>query len=635
MFSSHSPDPVGAINMTEQKLGFVEEDPDMVNIQLSAKIKECGAGLCTLDYLKKKVPSIKWIPKYSIRDLQCDVIAGLTVGLTVIPQGLAYAKLAGLPPQYGLYSSFMGCFIYCLLGTSKDITLGPTAIMSLMTGAFATSPIQNDGTYAIVLSLMCGLVQFIMGICNLGILVNFISYPVINSFTSAAAITIAFGQVKSLLGLHNIPRSFGPMVYETFRNIGQTNVWDLLLGFCCLILLFFLKKLRTLKWGDEGEENIPRVQRVARKFIWLVGTGANAIIVISAAGIAASLLSQNITGKLTITGHLKEGLPPFKPPSFSVSNGTHTYTASDIFSTIGAGFGIVPLIGLVETIAIGKAFARQNNYRIDPSQELVAIGVANIISSFVSSYPVTGSFSRTAVNSQSGVRTPANGIFTGALILLALDLLTPLFYYIPNAALAAVIISAVLQMVDYKIVLILWRANKWDLVPYTITFIASLAIGIEYGILVGIGISILMLLYPTARPNLKSLSRPGILVVRPDQGLLFPGAEYFHETVLEKATSGGRERSVILDFQHISGIDYSTVMGLMQLLAEMKRRGLGVILVHVSPTVMYSLQKAELPGLVISSSVEEACEELHVQEDRVLDVDVDVDETKPLISKRT
>ncbi|ESP01400.1 hypothetical protein LOTGIDRAFT_212898 [Lottia gigantea] len=607
------------------------EPNEMGSIRINQQLKQFYKNICTKETLKKKFPISKWLPKYSLSDLQCDVISGLTVGLTVIPQGLAYAKIAGLPPQYGLYSSFMGCFVYCFLGTSKDITLGPTAIMSLMTGTFAISPIPNDATYAIILTLMCGVVQLVMGLLNLGILVNFISYPVINAFTSAAAITIAFGQVKHIFGLKNIPRDFLPMVYDTFANLGQTKVWDMVLGFASLVALYLIKKLRSIKWQDEDEPKSTS-QKVARKFLWLFGTGANAVVVISAAGIAASLISMNIKDKITITGHLKQGLPPLQVPAFSIHTRNITQSTGEIFSKIGAGFFIVPLLGLVETIAIGKAFARQNSYKIDPTQELIAIGVANIISCFISSYPVTGSFSRTAVNSQSGVRSPASGIVTGALILLALQVLTPLFYYVPQAALGAVIISAVLQMIDWKILKILWNVDKIDLVPLIITFISSLVIGIEYGIMVGIGLSLLMLLYPLARPKLKYINQGNILVVQPNQGMNFPSAEFISETIVQKATEGGSNRSVIFDCCHIYNIDYSAILGLKELVIDLEKNKLQVALCHVQPTVLEVIERAEIQNLSTYTTLDIALQELpvyNVQGSR----QCEEDESKPLLRK--
>ncbi|KAK6171323.1 hypothetical protein SNE40_019537 [Patella caerulea] len=602
----------------------------MGSIHLSEKLKEIGRNICTKETLKKKLPITKWLPNYNLNTLQCDIIGGLTVGLTVIPQGLAYAKIAGLPPQYGLYSSFMGCFVYCFLGTSKDITLGPTAIMSLMTGTFAISPVPNDATYAIVLTLMCGIIQLVMGLLNLGIIVNFISYPVINAFTSAAAITIAFGQVKHIFGLSNIPRDFLPMVYHTFAELGKTKIWDMILGFSCLVLLYFIKKLRNINWGDSKSEELTIGQKVSRKFLWLFGTGANAVVVIAGAGIAASLISMNITDKLTITGHLHAGLPPFQAPAFSLKSKNITQSAGDIFTKIGVGFGIVPLLGLVETIAIGKAFARQNRYKIDPTQELIAIGVANIFSCFVSSYPVTGSFSRTAVNSQSGVKTPASGIFTGALILLALQVLTPLFYYIPDAALGAVIISAVLQMVDWKVLKILWKIDRLDLFPLIVTFLSSLVIGIEYGILVGIGISIIMILYPLARPKLNYYYQPGIIIVQPDKGINFPAAEYISDTIVLKATSGGKRRSVIFDFSHISSLDYTAVLAIEELMVDLKQHKLEVVLCHISSSVLKVIQRAEIPNLRLYSTIAEATDEMYVKDESEPTED---EESQPLIGR--
>ncbi|CAG5136681.1 unnamed protein product, partial [Candidula unifasciata] len=410
-------------------------------------------------------PIVTWLPKYNFDTLQADFIAGLTVGLTVIPQGLAYAQVANLPPQYGLYTAFMGSFVYCFLGTSKDMTLGPTAIMGLLTGTFGTDLFpevpteQKDATMAITLTFMTGVIQLSMGILKLGILVSFISHPVINAFTSAAAITIASGQVKNILGLKKISSEFLPMVYETLSKIPDTRVWDLTMGLVSLVFVLLLRFLRTKKWNDEPGTAPSRTVKICRKIIWLVGTGGNAIVVIAASGVAAALESQGITDAIGLTGDIKPGLPSFQPPKFEIQDGNNTISSSEIFSKIGPGLAIVPLISLVETMAIGKAFARVNNYKIDPTQEMVASGVTNMLASFVSSYPITGSFTRTALNSQTGVRTPLGGIFTGALVLLSLGVLTPWFSYIPKSALAAVIIAAVLQMVDCRIVLKLWKAN--------------------------------------------------------------------------------------------------------------------------------------------------------------------------------
>lgn len=591
---------------------------DMGSLSISSQVKDCCRNTFTLDNALGKFPIVKWLPKYRLDALQSDVIAGLTVGLTVIPQGLAYANIAGLEPQYGLYSAFMGCFVYCLMGTSKDITLGPTAIMSLMTATFGSLP-GSDPTYAIILTLVTGVVQLVMGILKLGILVNYISYPVINAFTSAAAITIAVGQVKNVLGLKDIEREFLHMVYDTCRKIPETNVWDMTMGLISLVVVILLKKLRQIKYADESDPDavIPLPKKVFRKFVWLCGTAANAIIVIVAAGVAAIMETSGVqlNETITVTGEIAAGMPPFEVPSFEYHNGNETISGGEIFGEIGAGLLIVPLLGLVETMAIGKAFARTNNYKIDPTQELLANGAANIVSCFVHSYPITGSFSRTAVNSQSGVRTPMGGVFTGALVILALCVLTPWFYYIPKAALAAVIIAAVIQMVDYHIILVLWRANKWDLVPLFVTFICSLTIGIEYGILIGIGINILIILYPMARPKIKYSVKSGFLIVTPMQGLNFPGAEYLELKAMERANEAEKPRNIVLNMEHMSDLDYTSVQSLKTLTVNCLKHDMRLILCNGQPRVIGLIKAANIKELNVMSSMKEVMEECSVQDD--------------------
>ncbi|KAH9499580.1 hypothetical protein Btru_074179, partial [Bulinus truncatus] len=368
---------------------------------VKAKVKKCCKETFTVENVVNKFPIVKWLPKYRCNSFQSDLIAGLTVGLTVIPQGLAYAQVANLSPQFGLYSAFVGCFVYCLLGTSKDITLGPTAILSLMTATFATAVSPElptggrDPTIAILLTLFCGIFQLVLGILKLGILVNFISYPVINAFTSAAAITIGFGQVKNLLGLQKIPNDFIDMVYETFKKLSETRIWDMTMGLISFVIVMLLKKLREIKWSDSNvsSSEIPISKIIFRKFLWIVGTACNAIVVITAAGVVAIMEEHGLNDTVAVTGHIKSGMPDVSFPKFEVDVGNVTLSTKEIFSSLGAGLAIVPLLAVVETMAIGKAFARLNNYKIDPTQELLAIGTANIISSFFQSYPITGSFS--------------------------------------------------------------------------------------------------------------------------------------------------------------------------------------------------------------------------------------------------
>ena len=267
----------------------------------STRVKDAAIN-CLYTY----IPITFWLPKYTCGSLLRDIIAGLTVGLMVVPQGLAYATIAGLPLQYGLYSAFMGCFLYCVFGGSKDVSVGPTAIMSLLVSHYA----KGQPLYAIALTLLCGIVQLSLGFLRLGFLVRFMPLPVISGFVSSAAITIAFGQVKSLLGLHNIPRNFILCVYQTFKHIRETNPWDLLLGSCCIVLLAILKKLNRIKWPEDEDDTT--LQRVCRKFLWLVSTARNALVVLLAAAVVGAVQSAGSDDVFSLTAEVKPGIPDFK-----------------------------------------------------------------------------------------------------------------------------------------------------------------------------------------------------------------------------------------------------------------------------------------------------------------------------------
>ncbi|KAM4583739.1 sodium-independent sulfate anion transporter isoform 2-T2 [Odontesthes bonariensis] len=431
-------------------------------------------GYFSYSTLKAWLPILSWLPRYRLKYLQMDLLAGLTVGLTTVPQALAYAEVAGLPVQCGLYSAFMGGFIYTLLGTSKDVTLGPTAIMSLL----CFSVVGGQPHRAVLLTLLCGLIQALLALLRLGFLLDFVSYPVIKGFTCAAAVTIGFGQVK---------------------------------GF-------------------------------------------------------------------------------------------------------GGGLALIPFMGLLESIAIAKAFASQNDYRIDANQELLAIGVTNIMGSFVSAYPVTGSFGRTAVNSQTGVCTPAGGIITSVIVLLSLAFLMPAFYYIPKASLAAVIICAVAPMVDYRVVANMWKIHRLDLLPFFVTFLMSFW-EVQYGIIGGIAVSGALLLYRMARPQIK-VSDHGVLVMKLSSGLNFPATEYLSHIIHTQALQVSPPRSVVLDCHHVSVIDYTVISELRDLLRQFKLREVRLVFSGVQPSVLKVLFAADLQGLRCTDSVDEA---LQMESENILE----------------
>ncbi|XP_063265269.1 sodium-independent sulfate anion transporter isoform X2 [Prinia subflava] len=359
------------------------------------------------------LPLLRWLPRYSRAWLPLDALAGLAVGLTAVPQALAYAELAGLPLQYGLYSSFMGCFVYCFLGTAKDVTLGPTAIMSLLVSSYAF----HEPVHAVLLAFLSGCIQLAMGLLRFGFLLDFISCPVIKGFTSAASITISFNQIKNILGLQGIPRQFFLQVYETLRRIGETRAGDAVLGLTCLAALAGLRAMKSRLPPAAPAD--PLAVRISYLIVWISATGVSAVpwpgpsrglisspgwqeprpgarnaLVVLFAGLVAYSFQVMGSQPFRLTGSIPRGLPAFRPPRFSLAAPNGTVPFQSMVQDMGAGLAVVPLMGLLETIAIAKAFASQNGYRIDPDQELLALGVANVLGSFVSSYPITGSFGR-------------------------------------------------------------------------------------------------------------------------------------------------------------------------------------------------------------------------------------------------
>ncbi|XP_068769772.1 sodium-independent sulfate anion transporter isoform X7 [Struthio camelus] len=434
-----------------------------------------------------------------------------------------------------------------------------------------------------------------------GFLLDFISCPVIKGFTSAASITISFNQVKNILGLQGIPRQFFLQVYQTLRRIGETRAGDAILGLVCLVALTGLGAMKSRLPRAPSVE--PLSTRVSYLIVWISATARNALVVLFAGLVAYSFQVMG-SQPFTLTGKIPQGLPAFQLPLFSEVAPNGTVPFSRMVQDMGAGLAVVPLMGLLETIAIAKAFASQNDYRIDPNQELLAMGITNILGSFVSSYPVTGSFGRTAVNAQTGVCTPAGGLVTGALVLLSLAYLTSFFYYIPKAALAAVIICAVVPMFDAGIFRTLWRVKRLDLVPLSVTFLLCFW-EVQYGIVAGVLVSGVLLLYPIARPPIKVSDR-GELLVQPGSSLHFPAIEYLRDTVCRHALAASSPCSVILDCRHISSIDYTVVVGLADLLQELRKEGLSLAFCDLQENVLQVLLSADLEEFQHFTSWQEA-----------------------------
>ena len=541
--------------------------------------------------MKTFIPMLDWLSKYSINDAKGDLSAGLTVGVMLIPQGMAYSMIAGLPPIYGLYAATIPIIIYSILGTSRQLAVGPVAMVSLLTAA-SIGLLADGGTelyiqLAITLALMVGLIQFLLGASRLGFLVNFLSHPVISGFTSAAALIIGLSQLKHLLGV-NIPRSHH--VHEIILNaIKQTDSihWvTLLIGIAGIILIKGVKKINKAIPGP--------------------------LLAVLFGILAVYFMGLHETG-VKIVGEVPSGLPSFGIPSFDMGS---------LKSLLPAALAI-SIVSFMESIAVAKAIqAKHKDYKVLPNQELIALGAANIGGSFFQSFPVTGGFSRTAVNDQAGARTGMAGIFAVILIVLTLLFFTTYFYYLPNAILASVIMVAVFGLIDIAEAKHLWQANKSDFWMLVITFFATLTLGIELGIGVGVLLSLALIIYRTSIPHVAELGnipntriyrnaaryndiqlKDDLLILRFDAQLYFANTNFFKEKIESLVeVKGSALKNIIISAESINSLDSSALHVLEEILEEQNKAGVQVYFAGVKGPVRDAMKRGHLTEKIGSSN---------------------------------
>ncbi len=516
--------------------------------------------------IKRYIPILDWLPRYSKSDLEGDVSAGLTVGVMLIPQGMAYAMLAGLPPIYGLYASILPIIVYSIFGTSRQLAVGPVAMVSLMvaSGVGAIAPVGSPEfiSLAILLALMVGIFQFALGLFRLGFLVNFLSHPVITGFTSAAAIIIGLSQLKHLLGI-DIPRSkfAHEVLINAGQHIGETNFYTLAIGLGGMAIIIGLKKINKKIPG-------PLIAVIFGILsVWLFG-----------------LYDKGVQ----IVGDVPSGLPGFAVPEFS----------TDSIELLVAGAIAISLVSFMESYAVAKAIqSKHKTYKLDPNQELMALGLANIFGSFTKAFATTGGFSRTAVNDQSGAKTGMAGIISAILIILTLLFLTPLFYYLPKAILASIIMVAVYGLIDFKEVKHLWKTDKKDLSLLAITFLATLGLGIEEGIALGVAISLILVIYNSSKPHVATLGRipdseyyrnierfedaeqlEGVYIFRLDSALYYANVEFFKDFVEKEIGRRPDLKLIVLNAGAITSIDSTALHALHEMVVHTEEDGIEVLI---------------------------------------------------------
>ncbi|XP_063239556.1 sodium-independent sulfate anion transporter-like [Bacillus rossius redtenbacheri] len=556
----------------------------------------------TAQWLRKKLfqrlPLLAWLAAYSLEDAVSDLVAGVTVGLTLIPQAIAYGILAGMGPQYGLYSAFVGSLVYVVFGTCKEVVVGPTAMLSLIVLNY-TRAFNTD--MAILLCFLTGCVEMLCGLLHLGILVEFLSAPVVAGFTSSAALIIGSLQLKGILGLKFESETLLDIWTNIARRIGDTKLHDLALGASCVVVLLLMRALKDVNLS--GKMPVSR-QKLLKKILWFVSVGRNAMVVFACSAIAYYL--QTIGMKpFALTGHIDGGLPQVLVPPFRTTVGNTTLEFLDMCSELGSSIFMVPLISLLTNVAIAKAFT--TGKVLDATQEMITLGLCNVVGSFMQSMPVTGAISRSAVSHASGVRTTIAGIYTGVMVILALNLLTPYFYYIPKATLSAVILCAVIFMVEISLMPKLWRANKRDVLPVAVTVLACMTIGVEMGILTGIAVELLFLLYWTARPSVaveKKRTSSGLeyVLVAPCSNLLFPSVDFLRRAALKGCGDEASTAPVVVSLRHARRADYTAAVGARDVARDGAARGRAVLFVDVAPDVARVLASM---GLVIVDGEQE------------------------------
>jgi len=558
------------------------------------------------DWVRRSVPLLEWGGTYRRDMLHADLLAALIVTIMLIPQSLAYALLAGLPPQVGLYASILPLIAYAMFGTSRTLAVGPVAVISLMT-ASAIGQVAPAGSIgyinaAILLAFMSGLMLIGMGLLRLGLLANFLSHAVISGFITASGLLIAAGQIKHILGVKAEGDNLVHLLADLWGQLGQTNGYTLVIGVAATAFLFWSRRsmkpyLLSLGWSRQTAEIVTRAAPVG------------AVILTTLLVFVLGLSSFGVK----IVGTIPQGLPPLTVPSFDPA----------LWQQLAGSALLLSVVGFVESVSVAQTLAAKRRQSIVPNQELIGLGAANVAASLTGGYPVTGGFARSVVNFDAGAVTPAAGVFTAAGILVAAVLLTPFLYYLPQATLAATIIVAVLSLVDIVALKRTWAYSRSDFAAMAATIIFTLLKGVEIGIVTGVGVSIALHLWRTSRPHWAIVGLvPGtahfrnverhhvttcetVLTVRVDESLYFANARFLEELVSELVADRPNVRHVVMMCPAVNHIDASALESLEAINRNLKDGGVTLHLSEVKGPVMDRLKRShfldELTGRVFLS----------------------------------
>lgn len=544
--------------------------------------------------LARLLPALDWARGYNSGYLASDLLAAVIVTIMLIPQSLAYALLAGLPAEMGLYASILPLIAYALLGTSRTLSVGPVAVVSLMTatavGKVAQAGSIDYATAAIAMALLSGMMLLVMGILRFGFLANFLSHPVVSGFITASGIIIGLSQLRHILGIEG----HGDNIIELLSSIGHN-----LSGFNTVTLFTGVLATGFLFWARRGLN--PLLQRLGMtEGVAGIVAKAGPVLVILATTLASLLWDFEARG-VALVGEVPRGLPAFSTPSFDLQ----------LWSELAVSALLISIIGFVESVSVGKTLAAKRRQRIDPNQELVALGAANVASAVSAGFPVTGGFSRSIVNFDAGAETPAASMLAAVGIGLAAMLLTPVLFFLPKATLAATIIVAVTSLLDMQVIKRAWQYSLSDFIAVTTTIGATLLLGVELGVLAGMVSSIGLHLYKTTRPHIavvgavagtehfrnvqrhNVITQTNIVSLRVDESLYFANASYLEDYVYSLIANVEGLEHVILQCTAVNEIDMSALEALEAINHRLREQELTLNLSEVKGPVMDALQKSD------------------------------------------
>ncbi|GGF30574.1 sodium-independent anion transporter [Youhaiella tibetensis] len=544
--------------------------------------------------LKTYFPILDWGRRYDRQAFGSDLIAALIVTIMLIPQSLAYALLAGLPPEVGLYASILPLIAYAIFGTSSALAVGPVAVVSLMTAA-AVGRLAAEGTAdyasaAIVLALLSGGMLALMGLFRLGFIANFLSHPVISGFITASGLIIATSQIGGLLGIKADGHALPDLVTSILSNLGHINLYTLAIGALSLGLLLWIR-LDLKNWLDrfgvaKGVAKI--VVRAGPVFVIALTMTLSVVFDLGGKGVA-------------LVGDVPQGLPILAIPGISL----------DMIEALALPALIISIVGFVESISVAQTLAAKRRERIEPNQELIALGASNLAAGIGGGYPVTGGFARSVVNFDAGAATPAAGAFTAIGIAGATLLLTPFLAVLPKATLSATIVIAVLTLVDFGMLKRAWAYSRADFAAVAATIAGTLLLGVEVGILLGVGTSILVFLYRSSKPHAAIVGKvpgtehyrnvkrhavetvPGVLSIRVDESLYFANARYLEDLIYNQVASNPEVTDVVLMCSAINAVDMSALESLEAIRVQLGDMGVRLHLSEVKGPVMDRLVGTE------------------------------------------